>query len=222
MFEPYIKNPDSIYEGSFRIIRQEAQDDLSALPASIEPVAVRLMHAVGMTDLVPDLRFSPHSALRGMSAVKAGKPILVDAQMVSGGITRRFLIPENGEMGSEVIVTLNDRNVPEMAQAQGTTRSAAALELWRPHLDGAIVAIGNAPTALFRLLEMIEAGAPKPAVILGFPVGFVGAAESKEALHQEASRLGLDYITLLGRRGGTPMASAAVNALALAALGRDI
>ncbi len=222
MFEPYIKNPDSIYEGSFRIIREEASEDLSKLPASIVPVAVRLMHAVGMTDLVPDLRFSSDAALKGIAALKAGKPILVDAQMVSGGITRRFLAENEGEMGSEVIVTLNDPSVPELAKRQGTTRSAAALDLWKPHLDGAIVAIGNAPTALFRLLEMVEAGAPKPAIILGFPVGFVGAAESKDALHQEADRLGLDYITLLGRRGGTPMASASVNALALAALGREI
>jgi precorrin isomerase len=218
----YIKSPQGIYEESFRIIREEAKHDLTSLPDDLVPVAVRLMHAVGMTDLVPDLRFSDGAVAAGLSALKAQKPILVDAQMVAGGITRRFLDAEQGGNGNKVLVTLNDPSVWDLAERMGTTRSAAALELWRPHLDGAIVSIGNAPTALFRLLEMIKEGAAKPALILGFPVGFVGAAESKEALAEEAQDLGLDFITLIGRRGGTPMASSAVNALALMALGREI
>ncbi len=218
----YIKSPQGIYEESFRIIREEAKHDLASLPDDLVPVAVRLMHAVGMTDLVPDLRFSNGAVAAGLSALKAQRPILVDAQMVAGGITRRFLDVEQGGYGNEVLVTLNDPSVWDLAERMGTTRSAAALELWRPHLDGAIVSIGNAPTALFRLLEMIKEGAAKPALILGFPVGFVGAAESKEALAEEAQELGLDFITLTGRRGGTPMASSAVNALALMALGREI
>ena len=218
----YEKDPAAIYRQSFATIRSEAGDALRALPPSLESVAVRLMHAVGMTDLVPDLRFSPNAAMRGVEALKAGRPILVDAQMVAGGISRRFLArTDEGHMGSQVIVTLNDEAVPALASKMGTTRSAAALELWRPHLEGAIVAIGNAPTALFRLLEMIADGAGQPAVILGFPVGFVGAAESKASLAERADGLGVDYLTLLGRRGGTPMASAAVNALALSALGRE-
>jgi precorrin isomerase len=218
----YIKSPQGIYEESFRIIREEAKHDLTSLPDDLVPVAVRLMHAVGMTDLVPDLRFSDGAVAAGLSALKAQKPILVDAQMVAGGITRRFLDAEQGGNGNKVLVTLNDPSVWDLAERMGTTRSAAALELWRPHLDGAIVSIGNAPTALFRLLEMIKEGAAKPALILGFPVGFVGAAESKEALAEEAQDLGLDFITLTGRRGGTPMASSAVNALALMAMGREI
>lgn len=218
----YIKDPQSIYEASFQIIRNEASTDLCTVPASLEPVAVRLMHAVGMTDLVPDLRFSDGAAEAGSRALHEGKPVLADAEMVARGITRRFLMPVDGKMGSDVIVTLNDERTPSLAKSMGTTRSAAALELWRDHLDGAVVAIGNAPTALFRLLEMIEAGAAKPAVILGFPVGFVGAAESKQMLAERAGDLGVDFITLFGRRGGTPMASSAVNALALSALGREI
>jgi len=218
----YIKDPQGIYEASFQIIRNEASKDLSSLPSALEPIAVRLMHAVGMTDLVPDLRFSQRVASSGISALQAGNPILADAEMVARGITRRFLDPVGDRMGNDVIVTLNDERTPSLAQSMGTTRSAAALELWQDHLDGAIVAIGNAPTALFRLMEMLEAGAAKPAVILGFPVGFVGAAESKQILAERATALGVEFITLLGRRGGTPMASSAVNALALAALGREI
>lgn len=218
----YIKDPQGIYEASFQIIRNEASDDLASLPAALEPVAVRLMHAVGMTDLVPDLRFSEEAASSGIKALLAGKPILADAEMVARGITRRFLTSVDGKMGSDVIVTLNDERTPSLAQSMGTTRSAAALDLWQDHLEGAVVAIGNAPTALFRLMEMIEGGSPKPSLILGFPVGFVGAAESKQMLSKRADALGVDFITLLGRRGGTPMASSAVNALALSALGREI
>ena len=218
----YEKDPLAIYRQSFQIIREETGDALARLPADMVPIAVRMMHAVGMTDLVDDLRFSDDAAHAGKAALVAGKPILADAQMVSGGITRRFLAPVDGKMGNEVIVTLNAPEVADLSRSLGTTRSAAALELWRPHLDGAVVAIGNAPTALFRLLEMLKDGAPKPALILGFPVGFVGAAESKQALFEEASTLSIPFITLLGRRGGTPIASAAVNALALAALGREV
>lgn len=218
----YIKSPQGIYEESFRIIREEAKHDLASLPDNMVPIAVRLMHAVGMTDLVPDLRFSAGAVAAGLSALKAGKPILVDAQMVAGGITRRFLSADQGGYDNEVLVTLNDPSVWDLAEQMGTTRSAAALELWRPHLEGSITAIGNAPTALFRLLEMIKEGSGKPALVLGFPVGFVGAAESKDSLAQEAADLGLDFITLTGRRGGTPMASSAVNALSLLCLGRDI
>ncbi|WP_321338276.1 precorrin-8X methylmutase [Breoghania sp.] len=215
----YERDPAAIYAGSFEIIRSEAGDALADLPAMLEPVAVRLMHAVGMTDLVPDLRFSQHAAEAGVAALQAGAPILVDTEMVAGGITRRFFSSSSGGAGNAVMVTLNDPSVPALAKEIGTTRSAAAMELWRPHLAGSLVAIGNAPTALFRLLEMIREGAPKPALVLGFPVGFVGAAESKDALVNEAQELGLEYIALRGRRGGTPLASAAVNALSILALG---
>ena len=215
----YEKDPSFIYAQSFQIIRNEAADALAGLPAALEPVAVRLMHAVGMTDLVPDLRYSMAAAAAGVEALRAGHPILVDTQMVAGGVSRRFLSKEMNGGGSEVLVTLTDPATLDLARKLGTTRSAAALELWRPHLEGSIIAIGNAPTALFRLLEMVREGAGRPALILGFPVGFVGAAESKQALVDEANELGLDYISLLGRRGGTPLASAAVNALAIASLG---
>ncbi|SNY93553.1 precorrin-8X methylmutase [Cohaesibacter sp. ES.047] len=219
MSEPYERDPDAIYRRSFQIIRNEAADALDTLPPDVEPLAVRLMHAVGQTDLVADLRFSSSAITSGIKALQGGAPILVDAQMVAGGITRRFLSPQMSGAGNEVIVTLNDPDVADLASRMQTTRSAAALELWRPHLDGAIVAIGNAPTALFRLIEMLKDGAAKPALVLGFPVGFVGAAESKEALVKAAPALGVDFIALLGRRGGTPLASAAVNALAISALG---
>ena len=219
MMEPYERDPAAIYRRSFQIIRHEASESLGSLPSDIEPLVVRLMHAVGQTDLVADLRFSAGAMTSGVAAMKAGAPILVDAQMVAGGITRRFLSDAGSGRKNDVIVTLNDPSVQTLAKEMETTRSAAALELWRPHLQGAIVAIGNAPTALFRLLSMIRDGAGKPVLILGFPVGFVGAAESKAALVEAAPDLGLDYISLLGRRGGTPLASAAVNALAIAALG---
>ena len=215
----YEKDPFAIYEQSFEIIRSETSEELARIPVDMEPVAVRLMHAVGMTDLVPDLRYSNGAVKAGLNALKAGKPILVDTQMVAGGITRRFLTKDYGGFENEVMVTLNDPTVPTMAKEMGTTRSAAAMELWRPHLEGAIVAIGNAPTSLFRLLEMVRSGAGKPALVLGFPVGFVGAAESKQALVDEAAELGLEFMALLGRRGGTPLASAAVNALTIAVIG---
>lgn len=201
----YIRNGDEIYRKSFAIIRSEA--NLEKLPPALVPVAVRLIHTCGMTDIVCDLACSPTAVTAGRVALAAGNPILCDSQMVAEGITRRRLSAEN-----PVICTLNYPEVPALARQIGNTRSAAALELWRPHLDQAVVAIGNAPTALFHLLEMLDAGVPKPALILGFPVGFVGAAESKAAL--AANSRGIPFITLHGRRGGSAIAAAAVNALA--------
>ena len=199
----WIKDPDEIYRQSFATIAEEI--DTHALPAELRDLAIRVVHACGMTDVATALACSPGAATAGVRALAAGAPILVDAQMVSHGIIRRRLPKANA-----VICTLNDPAVPDTAKTLGTTRSAMAVDLWLPHLEGAVVAIGNAPTALFRLLELIEDGAPKPALILGFAVGFVGAAESKQALIQS----GLPHITLPGRRGGSAMAAAAVNALA--------
>jgi precorrin-8X/cobalt-precorrin-8 methylmutase len=201
----YIRDGNAIYEKSFATIRAEA--NLAILPTDLETVAVRLIHACGMTDIVNDLAYSADAATLGRKALAQGAPILCDAQMVANGVTRKRLPAQN-----EVICTLNDPEVAAIAQSLQNTRSAAALELWRGHMEGAVVAIGNAPTALFRLLEMLEEGAPKPALILGFPVGFVGAIESKAALAQ--IQHGIPYITLHGRRGGSAMAAAAVNAIA--------
>ncbi|MEZ2351071.1 precorrin-8X methylmutase [Caballeronia sp. RCC_10] len=201
----YIRDGAEIYRQSFATIRAEA--NLSAIPSDIEKLAVRLIHACGMTDIVDNLRFSPGAGDAGRAALAAGAPILCDARMVAEGITRARLPADN-----RVICTLGDPSVPERARAMNNTRSAAALELWRSHLEGAIVAIGNAPTALFHLLDMIDDGAPKPALILGFPVGFIGAAESKALLASDSR--GVPYVALLGRRGGSAMAAAAVNALA--------
>lgn len=201
----YIRDGNAIYQKSFATIRAEAR--LEHLPADLELVAVRLIHACGMTDIADDLAYSFNAAAAGRTALAQGAPILCDAQMVANGVTRKRLPAQN-----DVICTLNEPEVPAIAQKLQNTRSAAALELWRSHLDGAVVAIGNAPTALFRLLEMLEEGAPKPALILGFPVGFVGAIESKAALAE--TRHGIPFITLHGRRGGSAMAAAAVNALA--------
>lgn len=201
----YIKDGNKIYHKSFAIIRSEA--NLSVLAPDVANVAVRLIHACGMTDIVYDLAASPTAVESGRTALAAGAPILCDCRMVAEGITRRRLPADNS-----VICTLNHPDVPELAQKLGTTRSAAALELWLPVLEGAVVTIGNAPTVLFRLLEMLSAGAAKPALILGFPVGFVGAAESKAALAAES--FGVPFMTLHGRRGGSAIAAAAVNALA--------
>jgi precorrin isomerase len=195
----YLKDPAAIYRRSFALIRREV--DLAAIPRALRALAVRLVHASGEPDLLRDLRWSEDAAARARVALAGGAPILVDSEMVAAGIQRR----------SQVRCLLNDRRVAGLARKLGTTRSAAAVELWRPHLGGAMAAIGNAPTALFHLLEMIGAGADRPAVILGFPVGFVGAAEAKAALAENA--LGLAYVTLLGRRGGSALAAAAVNAL---------
>jgi len=201
----YIRDGDEIYRRSFSIIRSEA--NLNSLSPDLVSVAVRLIHTCGMTDIITDLAASADAVAAGRAALIAGKPILCDSQMVAEGITRKRLPAEN-----PVICTLHHPEVPPLAQKVGNTRSAAAMELWIPHMNGAVIAIGNAPTALFRLLEMLDAGAPKPAVILGFPVGFVGAAESKAALAEDSRCV--PFITIHGRRGGSAMAAAAVNAIA--------
>jgi precorrin-8X/cobalt-precorrin-8 methylmutase len=201
----YIRDGQEIYRNSFSIIRAEAR--LDTIPADLEKLAVRVIHACGMVEVIEDLRFSPGAGKAGRDALAAGAPILCDARMVSEGITRGRLPANN-----QIICTLHDEGVREMALELGNTRSAVALELWRPHLEGSVVVIGNAPTALFYLLEMLDAGAPKPALILGFPVGFVGAAESKAML--AADSRGVPFVIMQGRRGGSAMAVAAVNALA--------
>ena len=201
----YIRDGQEIYRNSFSIIRAEAR--LDTIPADLEKLAVRVIHACGMVEVIEDLRFSPGAGKAGRDALAAGAPILCDARMVSEGITRTRLPANN-----QIICTLHDDGVREMALEKGNTRSAVALELWRPYLEGSVVVIGNAPTALFYLLEMLDAGAPRPALILGFPVGFVGAAESKAML--AADSRGVPFVIMQGRRGGSAMAVAAVNALA--------
>ncbi|MGE6660402.1 precorrin-8X methylmutase [Pseudomonas sp. NPDC077408] len=201
----YIRDGQEIYRRSFATIRAEA--DLSAIPPDMEKLAVRVIHACGMVDIVSDLAFSPGAGAAGRAALQAGAPILCDARMVAEGITRPRLPKDN-----PVICTLHNDGVPDLAKTLGNTRSAAALEHWCEHLEGSVVVIGNAPTALFYLLEMLDAGAPKPALIIGMPVGFIGAAESKDAL--AADSRGVPYVVVRGRRGGSAMAVAAVNALA--------
>lgn len=195
----------AIYLESFATIRREAA--LARFTPEEEVVAVRMIHAAGMVELAPHIRFSPGFALAARAALEAGAPILCDARMVSEGITRARLPARN-----EVICTLHDAQVPELAKKMANTRSAAALELWRPHLKGAVVAIGNAPTALFHLLNMLEDPAcPRPAAIIGCPVGFVGAMESKDALMAD---LPAPSVIVRGRLGGSAITVAAVNALA--------
>jgi precorrin-8X/cobalt-precorrin-8 methylmutase len=201
----YLRDPKAIYAESFRQVR--AASDLSRVPAELEAVALRLVHACGMPELLDDLVWSDDLAAAARQALADGAPVLADCRMVQEGVIRTRLPAENA-----VICTLPDPRVPELARELATTRSAAAVELWRDRLDGAVVAIGNAPTALFHLLEMLQAGAPRPAAILGFPVGFVGAAESKQALSQGGH--GVPYLVLQGRKGGSALAAAAVNALA--------
>ncbi|MEU9187317.1 precorrin-8X methylmutase [Streptomyces sp. NPDC048484] len=201
----YEKDGAAIYRRSFATIRAEA--DLAGLPADVSQVAVRMIHACGMVDLVRDLTYTPDVVTRAREALRSGAPIFCDVQMVASGVTRKRL-----PAGNDVLCTLSDPAVPELAAKLGTTRSAAALELWRDRLEGAVVAIGNAPTALFRLLEMIDEGAPRPAAVIGVPVGFVGAAESKDALAANPS--GLEHLVVRGRRGGSAMAAAALNAIA--------
>ena len=201
----YLRDPQAIYERSFAIVRAEA--DLSRLPEDLHAVAVRLIHACGMTDIPADLAWGGDPAGAGCAALRSGAPILVDVEMVRHGIIGRALPAQN-----KIICTLNDDGVAAGAKARGDTRSALAVERWGEHLAGAVVCIGNAPTALFRLLELLADGATKPAVILGFPVGFVGAAESKQALIE--ANLDIPCLTLQGRRGGSAIAAAAVNALA--------
>jgi precorrin-8X/cobalt-precorrin-8 methylmutase len=200
----YLKNPQDIYRRSFETIAAEA--DFSMLPASARPIATRVIHSCGMVEITSDLVITPDFAETTMKALAAGKPILVDVEMVRHGIIARFL-PAN----CKIICTLNDPRARELGLANATTRTAAAALLWREHLEGAIVVIGNAPTALFALLEMIDAGGPKPASIVGMPVGFVGAAESKAELI--ANPRGIPFATIKGRKGGSAMASSVINAL---------
>jgi precorrin-8X/cobalt-precorrin-8 methylmutase len=201
----YERDGAAIYRESFAMIRREA--DLSGVPPALERVAVRMMHACGMTNLVDDLAWSAGFAERAQAALAGGAPVLCDSSMVAAGITRSRLAA-----GNDVLCMLRDERTAGLAARLGTTRTAAAVELWRDRLDGAVVAVGNAPTALFHLLEMVAAGAPRPAAVVGVPVGFVGAAESKAAL--AAHPLRLEYLVVHGRRGGSAIASAAVNALA--------
>jgi precorrin-8X/cobalt-precorrin-8 methylmutase len=203
--QDYLRNGAAIYERSFAIIRAEA--DLSRFTPEEAEVAVRMIHAAGQVEVAGLIEFAPEFVSAARKALRGGAPILCDSEMVTHGVTRARLPAK-----SEVICTLRDPRVPDLAAKLGTTRSAAALELWRDKLAGAVIAIGNAPTALFRLLEVLEAGAAKPAAIIGIPVGFVGAAESKEALAANVS--GVPYLIVRGRIGGSAMTAAAINALA--------
>jgi precorrin-8X/cobalt-precorrin-8 methylmutase len=202
---PYLRDGSAIYERSFAIIRAEA--DLSGFDTDEADIAVRMIHASGLVEAARQIAFAPGLVSAARGALRTGAPILCDAEMVAHGITRARL-----PAGNPVLCTLHDPRVPTLARAVGTTRSAAALELWRDHTEGAVIAIGNAPTALFHLLEMLSAGAPRPAAILGMPVGFVGATESKEAL--ESASFGIPWAVVRGRLGGSAMTAAAINALA--------
>ena len=201
----YLRDPETIYAQSFATIAAEA--DLSALPEELRDIAIRMIHASGMVDLVGDIRASPDLVSAAQVALRSGAPILCDCEMVRAGIISRALLWDN-----QLVVTLNDPRVPALAKSLDTTRSAAAVEFWRDRLAGAVVVIGNAPTALFALLELLAEEAPKPAAIIATPVGFVGAAESKQLL--AAGTHGVPFVTVLGRRGGSAIASAAFNAIA--------
>ncbi|NMO00008.1 precorrin-8X methylmutase [Gordonia sp. TBRC 11910] len=200
----YVRDGAEIYRRSFATIR--AESDLSAFDDDLATVVVRMIHASGQTDLTTDVRASTGLVDAARTALNAGAPILCDATMVASGVTRKRLPADN-----DVRCFLGEPGLAELAEKLGTTRTAAAVELWRPHLAGAVVAIGNAPTALFALLELIDAGGPVPAAVIGAPVGFIGAAESCAAL---AARPDVDYLTVLGRRGGSAITAAALNALA--------
>ena len=200
----YIRDGAEIYRRSFAIIR--AESDLRGFQGAAERVVVRMIHACGMTDLPRDVRMAPGFAASGERALRAGAPILCDSRMVANGITRARL-----PAGNEVLCTLDDPRVPDLARRLRNTRSAAALELWRERMAGALGVVGNAPTALFRLLELLDEGVPPPAAVIGIPVGFIGAAESKEALAADGR---VPFVVVHGRRGGSAMAAAAVNALA--------
>lgn len=200
----YIKDPAEIYRKSFATVEREA--GLDSLPEEMRPIATRLIHSCGMIDVIDDLEFSENAVNKGKAALIAGCPVYTDVEMVKAGIIERYLPAKN-----KLLCTLNDDRVPHHAKEIGNTRSAAAVDFWE-ELDGAIIVIGNAPTALFRVLERIEEGAPKPALIIGIPVGFIGAVESKQALSANTSDL--NFITVHGRRGGSAMASSVVNALA--------
>lgn len=201
----YEKNGAEVYRRSFATIR--AQADLSRFSPEESQVAVRMIHACGMVDLVDDIAFSPHAVLQARAALQSGAPILCDVQMVASGITRRRLPADN-----EVICALSDPGVADLALEMGNTRTAASVELWRDRLDGAVIAIGNAPTALFHLLELLRDIDIRPAAVLGIPVGFIGAAESKQALVD--NDLGLSYVVVHGRRGGSAITCGALNAIA--------
>lgn len=199
----YIRDGAEIYRRSFATIRAEAS--LDRFDPALERVVVRMIHACGMVDLADDIATSPRFATAATGALVAGAPILCDTNMVAAGVTRSRL-----PAGNEVVCTLSDERVPKLAERLHSTRTAAAVELWRDGLDGAVVVIGNAPTALFHLLDVIGSGAPPPAAVIGVPVGFIGAAESKDALAASA----LDHLVVRGRRGGSAIAAAAVNAIA--------
>ena len=201
----YIRDGNAIYERSFAIIRAEA--DLSRFTEEQADVVVRMIHACGMVEAAGDIAFSPDFVVAARSALQAGAPIVCDAEMVAHGITRARL-----PAGNDVVCTLRDPRTPEIARSIGNTRSAAAIDLWAGRMAGAVVAIGNAPTALFHLLDRLAAGGQRPAAIIGMPVGFVGAAESKDALAE--NRLGVPYAVVRGRLGGSAMTAAAINALA--------
>ncbi len=205
----YVDSGPAIYVDSFATIRREA--DLRAVPADAEKLAVRMIHGSGQVDLADDLIVHPQMVSAARAALGSGAPILCDATMVATGVTRSRLPKDN-----DVVCLLNDPRVPGLAREWRTTRTAAAVSLWEPRLDGAVVAIGNAPTAMFHLLEMILDGGPRPAAIVGCPVGFIGAAESKQALVDLHAEHGIDipYTTVRGRRGGSAMTSSALNALA--------
>ena len=199
----YVRDGAEIYRRSFATIRAEAE--LDRFPADVAQVVVRMIHACGMTDLPRDIAYSAGVIAHARAALRGGAPVLCDANMVAAGITRSRL-----PAGNEVVCTLGDPATAALAERLGTTRSAAAVDLWADRLDGAVVAIGNAPTALFRLLEITGPGGPRPAAVIGIPVGFVGAAESKQALAES----GLEHLVVHGRRGGSAMTAAAVNAIA--------
>jgi precorrin-8X/cobalt-precorrin-8 methylmutase len=200
----YLRDGPEIYRRSFATIRAEA--DLDGLEPVLARCVVRMIHSCGMVDLTRDVGASDGFAAAAAGALEAGAPILCDTAMVASGVTRKRLPADN-----EVVCTLSDPSVPELARSLGTTRTAAAMELWGDRLAGSLVVVGNAPTALFRLLELVDAGAPRPAAVIGVPVGFVGAAESKEEL---ARRSDLEWLVVRGRRGGSAIAAGAVNALA--------
>ncbi|MEA2178318.1 MAG: precorrin-8X/cobalt-precorrin-8 methylmutase [Solirubrobacteraceae bacterium] len=208
MTTAYIRDGAEIYRRSFATIRAEV--DLAGTEPILERTIVRMIHACGMVDLVTDVEASPGFASAGEAALRAGAPVLCDTNMVASGVTRSRL-----PAGNDVVCTLTDARVAALAEELGTTRTAAAIELWRERLEGSLVVIGNAPTALFHLLDVVAAGGPRPAAVIGIPVGFIGAAESKVALARQA--LGLEYLVVHGRRGGSAIAAAAVNALASAA-----
>lgn len=200
----YIRDGAAIYRASFEIIRRES--DLSALPPDVECVVVRMIHAAGQTDIAQAVAYTPDVVGRARAALEAGAPVLCDSTMVATGIIRSML-----PAGNQVLCYLGDTRVPGLALQLQTTKTAAAVELWREHLEGAVVAIGNAPTALFRLLEVVAEGGPRPAAVIGLPVGFVGATESKQALVDNP--FGLAHLTVTGRRGGSAMTAAAINAM---------